>query len=138
MRALIILDNDESPVMPALLAVLRDHALIPQVVALPEAGTAPDSIAAICSYAGLTARECQLVHLDLHGFSRREIAQHLGLAPTTVKTYWKTIYSKLGICRRSQLRAWLNAQQQRPAATLERAVGENPPHTGSDVSPFGG
>jgi DNA-binding NarL/FixJ family response regulator len=75
---------------------------------------------------GLTDRECDLVRLDVQGFSRAEIAEQLGISPTTLKKYWSVIYDKLGIQRRSMLRLWImQAQHTSPdsAPAVRQPIG---------------
>ena len=51
----------------------------------------------------LTPREKQVVLLLLQGMTLRQTAAELGLTLSTVSTYSKTIYKKLGINSRSEL-----------------------------------
>ena len=51
----------------------------------------------------LSPREKQVVELMLKGMTARQIAPELGLTPSTVSTYSKTIYKKLGINSRAEL-----------------------------------
>lgn len=51
----------------------------------------------------LTARECEVVGLVLRGYSSDAIADILGIAKGTVKTYRRSIYAKLGISSQSEL-----------------------------------
>jgi ATP/maltotriose-dependent transcriptional regulator MalT len=50
----------------------------------------------------LSRRESATVELIGQGHSNKEIARQLGIAPETVKTYVKRIFSKLGVERRAQ------------------------------------
>ena len=51
----------------------------------------------------LTTRECEVVGLVLRGYSSEAIADILGIAKGTVKTYRRSIYAKLGISSQSEL-----------------------------------
>ena len=50
----------------------------------------------------LSEREREIVRLMARGDSNREIAHHLMLAESTVKTYTKRLYAKLGVRNRTQ------------------------------------
>jgi ATP/maltotriose-dependent transcriptional regulator MalT len=50
----------------------------------------------------LSRREIAIVELIGQGHSNKEIARQLGIAPETVKTHVKRIFSKLGVERRAQ------------------------------------
>jgi DNA-binding CsgD family transcriptional regulator len=52
----------------------------------------------------LTPRERELVRLEMTGMTYKEIADALGLAPNSVKRYFATLYKKLGISNREQLK----------------------------------
>ena len=52
----------------------------------------------------LTPRECELVRLALTGMTYKNIAAAAGLAPNSVKRYFATLYKKLGINNREQLK----------------------------------
>ena len=51
----------------------------------------------------LSPREKQVVLLLLQGMTLRQVAPELGLTPSTVSTYSKAIYKKLGINSRAEL-----------------------------------
>ena len=50
----------------------------------------------------LSRREISIVERIAQGHSNKEIARQLGIAPETVKTHVKRIFSKLGVERRAQ------------------------------------
>jgi DNA-binding CsgD family transcriptional regulator len=50
----------------------------------------------------LSRREISIVERIGQGHSNKEIARQLGIAPETVKTHVKRIFSKLGVARRAQ------------------------------------
>ena len=49
----------------------------------------------------LTARETEILRLTANGQSARQIAEHLVLSPTTVKTHLQNLYEKLGVSDRA-------------------------------------
>ena len=50
----------------------------------------------------LSARECEVLGLIVHGFSNREIGKELGIAHNTVKNHLRSILAKLGVRNRVQ------------------------------------
>ena len=50
----------------------------------------------------LSTRQREILSLLADGMSNKEIAKFLSLAEGTVKSYRKTLYQKLQVCRRSQ------------------------------------
>ncbi|SBW00865.1 LuxR family Bacterial regulatory protein [uncultured delta proteobacterium] len=58
----------------------------------------------------LTKREAELVRLGLSGMPYREIAAATGLAPSSVKRYFATLYKKLGVNNRAELIARMGAK----------------------------
>jgi len=53
----------------------------------------------------LTSREQQVLELLVEGFSYKEIAQRLGISPSTVGTYVQRIYEKLHVSSRREIMA---------------------------------
>ena len=51
----------------------------------------------------LSQREAQIVEMLKKGLTDKEVAQALGISPTTVKTHVEHVFGKMGICRRAQL-----------------------------------
>ena len=51
----------------------------------------------------LTARESEVSALIARGFTNPEIAAHLGISATTVRTHVDNIFFKLGVHRRVQI-----------------------------------
>ena len=78
-------------------------------------------IRALLTTHGLTARQCDVVLLDLQGLTRADIAARCGISPLTVKKYWVAIYAQLGIQRRQSIREWLLAQCGADRLLLEAA-----------------
>ena len=93
---------------PAMLELLK------KVLPLNRTGYAQQLIAAFAGHdleplvqaAGLldplTRREIEMLRLIAAGLSNKEIAEHLYLTEGTVKVYTSTIYSKLGVRRRTE------------------------------------
>lgn len=54
----------------------------------------------------LTEREWEVLDCLAKEYSNREIAAHLTIAPSTVKTHVKNIFSKLNLSNREQARVW--------------------------------
>ena len=61
----------------------------------------------------LTKREQQLAQLALADMPYKDVAASLGLAPSTVKRAFASMYKKLGVSSRDQLKAYLS--EQKPA-----------------------
>lgn len=102
----------------------------PQFGAVVTAGApahlaAPSLRALLVAY-GLTARQCDLVLLDLSGYSRAEIAAQYGISPLTVKKYWTLINARLGVQRRQSIRAWALAQYLQHGQPLPGLQSEPP------------
>ena len=55
---------------------------------------------------GLSPREAQFLGLIGQGWSNSEIVEELHLSPTTVKTYIRTAYRKIGARNRAQAAYW--------------------------------
>jgi DNA-binding NarL/FixJ family response regulator len=55
----------------------------------------------------LVQREREILELILDNRKRKDIAEKLCLSENTVKTYTRTLYSKLGVSNREQLYALL-------------------------------
>jgi len=54
----------------------------------------------------LSARECEILALVVHGYSNHEIAEELGIARNTVKNHLRNILAKLGVRNRAQAAAY--------------------------------
>ena len=65
----------------------------------------------------LTTRECEVVGLVLRGYSSEAIADILGIAKGTVKTYRRSIYAKLGISSQSELFSMFISALQIPSSS---------------------
>lgn len=57
----------------------------------------------------LSSRDRALIRLIAEGLTDKDIARELNLSPTTVRTYNSELYSRLGIERRTQVRALAEA-----------------------------
>ena len=70
----------------------------------------------------LTTRECEVVGLVLRGYSSEAIADILGIAKGTVKTYRRSIYAKLGISSQSELFSmFISALQISPLSATDNS-----------------
>jgi len=54
----------------------------------------------------LSARECDVLALIVHGYSNQEIGEELGIARNTVKNHLRSILAKLGVKNRAQAAAY--------------------------------
>ncbi len=68
------------------------------------------SIRMLLTSSGLTPRQCDVVLLDVQGYTRTDIALYCGIAPESVKKYWTAIYAALGMRGRQAVRSWVLAQ----------------------------
>lgn len=59
----------------------------------------------------LTARETEVFNYLARGFSDKEVAARMGIAPSTVDTHVRSVYRKLSINSRSQLRNLISKYQ---------------------------
>ena len=75
----------------------------------------------------LSPREVEIAQAYAGGQSYLEIAEHLGLAPSTVRTHLSTIYRKLGVSSKLELRdALTEAPTQSPPDPPQTARAEKP------------
>ena len=63
----------------------------------------------------LSERERQIAQAFADGDTYQQIAAQLNLAPSTVRTHLSTVYRKLGVSSKLDLRDWLEAEQQSDA-----------------------
>ena len=103
---------DEGPIISDLLQTTRESGnvttdMLPYVdrlvAGLQRAGQdrlAPTSGARILS--ALSPRETDILKLIAEGLSNKEIARSLDIGPETVKSYLKSVFTKLGVERRAQ------------------------------------
>ena len=74
--------------------------LMTSVERLRQARLAPTSRSQLLG--ALSPRETDILHLIAHGLSNKEIARRLDIGPETVKSHLKSVFTKLGVERRSQ------------------------------------
>ncbi len=55
---------------------------------------------------GLSRREAEVISLIARGLTNDDISLRVGVAPSTVKSYIRSAYRKLGVSRRSQAVRW--------------------------------
>jgi len=86
--------------------VLNVHGLQAQktVVILLERIASPDvTIQELCNGLRLTDREREAVALLIRGMTSKEIAQHMGISPNTVKSFLRLVMTKAGVSTRTGL-----------------------------------
>jgi DNA-binding NarL/FixJ family response regulator len=138
MQTLLLLDIDPA-VLAELLGALTAKGAVLAIqagqdapVMAPTTGSFdPGAIRTLLTMHGLTARQCDIVLLDVQGHSRTDIAELCGISPATVKKYWATIYARLGIDRRQTLRGWLLAHYR--SISMPVLAGDIP-HTRLDTA----
>jgi len=87
-------------------AALEKHARLTDG---PAALAHPDTLArSLEGAAGLSHREAQVAACTLAGLSQSEISARLGFAKSSVITYRKRAYAKLGVTNRAQMRVRLD------------------------------
>ena len=74
----------------------------------------------------LTEREREVSALIAHGSTNPEIATHLGIAVTTVRTHVDNIFVKLGVHRRVQIAQFYWLSHSPAASTLTASQPERP------------
>lgn len=90
----------------------------PSVAPAASAGAAPDSLLSTSAsknsvpFQALTRREREVAAMVAQGMSNREIAARLVIAQRTVEGHVEHILSKLGFSSRTQIAAWIAAQQR--------------------------
>jgi DNA-binding CsgD family transcriptional regulator len=134
MQVMLKLELDPT-LLVQLIAVCQAHGqrLADSTPSLPEAA----GIRTLLTGYGLTPRQCDLVLLDVQGYTRADIAAHCDINPATVKKYWTAIYARLGIQRRQALRAWVLAQVHSLEAAGMQAQAVGTPHEPSNDLPVG-
>ncbi|HEV2653468.1 MAG TPA: response regulator transcription factor, partial [Ktedonobacteraceae bacterium] len=85
------------------LALLGSVPSAPDATMLTEKPAEPSQSAdpAPLKHAGLTKRELDVLSYLAQGFTNAQIAQQLALTPTTINSYLRSIYSKLGVTSRT-------------------------------------
>jgi DNA-binding CsgD family transcriptional regulator len=74
----------------------------------PRGGWAPDP-----GTGRLSVRELEIAALVADGLGDAAIAGRLALAASTVGTYIRRVRAKLGLSRRSEIAAWMQASRRR-------------------------
>mgnify|MGYP006160135613 CR=1 FL=1 len=67
-----------------------------------EEAIAAAAVPELIRHSPLTRREWQVLSLIHAGQSNEQIAEHLNVAPTTIKTHIRSLYQKLAITQRSE------------------------------------
>jgi len=107
------------------------------VVAEVLSSEAEDVVSAYAQAQGLSGQEAQLVRLHYEGVPREEIAERLGIAEATERTYWQRVYAKTGCSSRVEVLAALArfAAARRP--TPPRGLPRLGPSGGLSAPPRG-
>lgn len=103
-----------------------DRPLSVHRIAVEEAVDVDGMVEALLVEYCLNDNERALVWLDDQGLTRKQIAAHLGLTAATVSVYWKLVYEKIGVRKRSAFRAWLKTLRRELTSGMarHRVVGE--------------
>ena len=72
----------------------------PQASAKP---TFAEKVDELCERNKLTAREREVLHETLHGYTMANAAAHLNISAGTVRTHLKSIYNKMGVSTKQEL-----------------------------------
>ncbi|HLA30180.1 MAG TPA: HTH-type transcriptional regulator MalT [Pseudomonas sp.] len=75
--------------------ITLDEAVIQDIINRPD-------VPELLRHSPLTRREWQVLSLIHAGQSNEQIAEHLNVAPTTIKTHIRSLYQKLNISHRSE------------------------------------
>ncbi len=75
--------------------ITLDEAVIQDIINRPD-------VPELLRHSPLTRREWQVLSLIHAGQSNEQIAEHLNVAPTTIKTHIRSLYQKLNITHRSE------------------------------------
>lgn len=75
--------------------ITLDEAVIQDIINRPD-------VPELIRHSPLTRREWQVLSLIHAGLSNEQIAEHLNVAPTTIKTHIRSLYQKLNITQRSE------------------------------------
>lgn len=73
------------------------------VVLLERTGSPDVTMQQLCNGLHLTEREQQTVGLLVRGLTSKEIAQHMGISPNTVKSFLRLVMTKAGVSTRTGL-----------------------------------
>jgi DNA-binding NarL/FixJ family response regulator len=83
-----------------------DHALAATVVAAAAGQISfPQALEGAAAEPSLTQREKQVLASVVSGFTNAQIARHLGLAESTVKSHLSSAFAKLGVASRAEAAA---------------------------------
>ena len=91
------IDLGQPPLSPAIALKVLDYFRQPSASVRPI-----DSGTAVYSDERLSPRESEVLGLIAKGYKNAEVAERLGLTPSTIGTYVRDIYQKLGISSRAQ------------------------------------
>jgi DNA-binding CsgD family transcriptional regulator len=94
------------------------------VILLERRGSPDTTMQEVCMGWHLTDREREAVGLLTRGMTSKEIAQHMGISPNTVKSFLRLVMSKAGVSTRTGLIGRMAGIVPRSQATLP-AIGPN-------------
>lgn len=101
--------NGGAPISPGIAQMVLQAFRTEQASNRPVSPSSVEVPAALL--ADLTARETEVFNFLARGYSDKEVAIRMGIAPTTVDTHVRAVYRKLSINSRSQLRSLLHKHQ---------------------------
>jgi DNA-binding CsgD family transcriptional regulator len=90
-----------SPADAATIDALAPLVQLADVVTRRRSG--PDPLALWAREFGLSPREAEIANLAMKGETNKQIAQHLGLSPFTVRNIMQKVFAAVGVERRSEL-----------------------------------
>ena len=73
------------------------------VILMERTGSPEVTIQELCNGLRLTQREREAVGLLVRGLTSKEIAQHMGISPNTVKSFLRLVMTKAGVSTRTGL-----------------------------------
>ena len=106
-RAVTQIREGGSPINPGIAHLLLREFRGGGPVAAPAPSGSPSAPPELLS--SLSARETEVLNLIARGFSDKEVAARLKIAPSTVDTHVRSIYRKFSVHSRAQLRGLINA-----------------------------
>jgi DNA-binding NarL/FixJ family response regulator len=117
---LILVETDpalESHLATALEAIASGETLSQWLVPPPAAsrGVVPPVVARQFADTPISARELEVLWLDYHGHTLRDIAESLSIEPTTLTSHWKRMQRRIGRDRPG-VRRWMRERLELNAA----------------------
>ncbi len=91
------------------------------VVLMERIGSQDVTIQELCNGLHLTPREREVVGHLVRGLTSKEVAQHMGISPNTVKSFVRLVMTKVGVSTRAGLVGRVTGIIPRPRMTSEAA-----------------